>query len=146
MNYPLLANAVLIVHVAFVVFVVITVPLILLGGARNWAWVRLPWLRVTHVAGIGLVVAQAWAGLVCPLTSLEMWLRKQGGEATYAGDFIRHWLQRLLYWDAPSWLFVTVYTVFALLVLAAWLCVPPHRACARNSTLTKHGVGAGHKK
>ena len=136
MIYPLLANAVLIVHVAFVLFIVITVPLILMGGVRNWAWVRVPWLRVTHVAGIGLVVAQAWAGLVCPLTSLEMWLRKQGGEAIYAGSFIEHWLQRLLYWDAPPWLFVTVYTGFALLVVAAWLYVPPQWERARNDTFT----------
>jgi polyferredoxin len=125
--YQLLADATLILHAAFVVVVVLMVPLILVGGVSRWAWVRVRWVRLIHLAGIGIVVAQAWAGVVCPLTILEMWLRRRADDTHYAGSFIEHWLQRLLYWEAPAWVFATVYTAFALVVLAAWLLVPPRR-------------------
>ena len=127
MSYALLADLVLVLHVLFVFFVVIAVPLILLGGVRRWRWVRLPWLRGLHLAGICVVAAQSWLGIVCPLTTLEMWLRRQGGSTTYSGNFIEFWLQKLLYWDLPAWVFVTIYTSFALLVLSTWFLVPPRR-------------------
>ena len=136
MIYPILANLVLLIHVSFVVFVVVAVPLILLGGVRGWKWVRVPWLRGLHLAGICIVAAQSWAGVICPLTTLEMWLRKQGGLVTYTGHFIEHWLQKLLYWDFPSWVFVVVYSLFALLVLSTWFLVPPRRAKDSSSVST----------
>ena len=120
-----LANAVLLIHAAFVGFVVLTVPLIYLGKALNWQWVRVYWFRIAHLAGICIVAAQAWAGVLCPLTTLEMWLRRKGRLATYDESFIEHWLQQLIYWDFPAWVFVVVYSLFALLVVATWYVVPP---------------------
>jgi hypothetical protein len=128
MIFSVLANAVLILHIAFVLFVVLAVPAIFLGALLGWGWVRLYWLRVSHLVGIGVVAAQSWFGLICPLTTLEMWLRRQGELTTYAGGFIEHWLQNLLYWEFPSWVFMAAYTVFALLVVATWYFVPPIRA------------------
>jgi hypothetical protein len=125
--YPLLANLVLLAHALFVIAVVAGLPLIIVGGARGWRWIRSPVLRWLHLGGIVIVSAQAWAGLVCPLTKLEMWLRRQGGLTGYEGGFIEYWLQKWLYWDLPSWVFVLAYTAFALLVLGAWLVFPPHR-------------------
>jgi hypothetical protein len=72
-----------------------------------------------------VVVAQAWLGVICPLTTLEMWLREKAGEATYAGSFVEHWLQDLLYYEAPPWVFVAAYSAFGLLVLATWWYFPP---------------------
>jgi hypothetical protein len=132
MVFSLLADAVLIIHAAFVAFVVLLLPGILLGGLWGWRWVRLMWLRVGHLAAIGLVTIQAWAGAICPLTTLEMWLAERGQRATYSGSFIQHWLQRLLYWDLPGWVFIAAYSGFALLVVAAWYCVPPTRAGKRG--------------
>ena len=125
MSYPLLATLVLLTHFIFVVAVISGVPLIIVGGVRGWRWVRWRGLRIVHLLGVAVVAAQAWAGVVCPLTSLEMWLRKQGGLAAYDGAFIEHWLQSLLYWDLPPWVFVLAYTAFALLVLLTWVLVPP---------------------
>ncbi|MDH3978131.1 MAG: DUF2784 domain-containing protein [Gammaproteobacteria bacterium] len=125
--YSLLANTVLVIHAAFIMFVVLTVPCIYIGKALNWRWVRLYWLRVTHVIGICMVAAQAWAGVICPLTTLEMWLRDKGGLATYADSFISHWLQRLIYWDLPAWIFVVIYSFFALLIFLTWHVVPPSK-------------------
>lgn len=123
--YVVLANITLGVHVAFVMFVVLMVPLIYLGRFMHWSWVRILWLRLCHLAGIFVVAAQAWAGMICPLTTLEMWLRRQAGERAYSGGFIEYWMAELLYWDLPWWVFVAMYSVFALLVAATWVFVPP---------------------
>lgn len=120
-----LADTVLILHVSFVAFVVVGLLLILVGGACGWSWVRNPWFRAAHLAGIGLVVVQAWLGIVCPLTTLEMWLREMGGDETYSGTFIAHWLQKLLYYQAAPWVFAVAYSVFGLAVVASWAKVRP---------------------
>ena len=125
--YAFLANITLGVHVAFVVFVVLMVPCIYLGHFLGWQWVRKLWLRICHLVGILIVAGQAWAGVICPLTTLEMWLRRQGGGEAYSGSFIEHWMRELLYWDWPAWAFVVMYTLFALLVVGTWWLVPPGR-------------------
>lgn len=71
---------------------------------------------------------QAWAGIICPLTTLEMFLREKAGEATYQGTFIAHWLHHLLFIDAPLWVFTVCYTAFALAVIAGWWFVRPDQA------------------
>lgn len=126
-SYHLLADLVMLLHAAFVCFVVAGLVLILLGGWRGWDWVRNPWLRLVHVLAIGVVVAQSWLGVLCPLTKLEMWLRGRGGDATYPGAFIAHWVEALLYYRAPAWVFAVGYTVFAVLVLVSWYAVRPRR-------------------
>jgi len=90
--------------------------------------VRHFWLRVAHLAGVCIVAAQAWAGVVCPLTTLEMRFRELGQQSTYAAGFIEYWLQTLLYWNLPAWVFIAAYSVFAVLVVAAWYVVPPTRS------------------
>lgn len=122
--YALLADAVLVLHAAFVVFVVLGLALIY-AGARRWQWVRNPWFRAAHLAAIGIVMAQSWIGMICPLTTLEQALRTWAGESTYTGGFIAHWLERLLYWQVPDWVFTMAYTLFAALVIASWLVVRP---------------------
>jgi hypothetical protein len=125
--YQLLADAVLLVHFAIVLFVIGGLVLIVGGNLRGWQWVNGMRFRLAHIAAIGVVVAQAWLGRVCPLTTLESWLRRQAGETIYQTSFIEYWVQRALYFDAPSWAFTLAYTLFGLLVLGAWWCFPPVR-------------------
>ena len=125
--YALIAELVLALHAALVVFVVGGVPLIVAGNLRGWRWVNGLWLRLLHLGAIAIVAAQAWLGVDCPLTTLEMWLRGQGGGSTYAGGFIEHWVHRVLFWEAPSWVFTLAYSLFGLAVLAAWWYFPPQR-------------------
>lgn len=127
-----LADAALMTHVAFVGFIVGGLLLVLLGGFRGWNWIRNPWFRALHLAGIGLVVLQAWLGVICPLTTLEMALRERAGGSTYGGAFVDHWLQRLLYYEAPPWIFAVCYTVFGLAVLGSWLKFRPRRFGVRS--------------
>jgi multisubunit Na+/H+ antiporter MnhB subunit len=124
-DYRILADIVLITHVAFVAFVVLGLLAILVGGACGWNWIRNPWFRAGHLAAIGVVVVQAWLGVICPLTTIELWLREHSGEPTYNGSFIAHWLQKLLYFEAPDWVFVAGYTVFGLAVIGSWLKFRP---------------------
>ncbi|HXV77999.1 MAG TPA: DUF2784 domain-containing protein [Candidatus Polarisedimenticolaceae bacterium] len=124
-HYRALADSVLALHAAFVIFVVVGLALVLVGGARGWRWVRNPWFRLAHLLAIGVVVLQAWLGVLCPLTTLEMRLRERAGDAVYRGSFIAHWLERLLYYDAPAWVFVVCYTGFGLLVAGSWWWVRP---------------------
>ena len=123
--YLLAADAILLLHVLFVAFVISGLLLISAGYFRGWAWVRNPWFRLAHILAIGVVVLQAWLGRICPLTIWEMALRKKAGDATYEGSFIGHWLQSLLYYDAPAWVFTVAYTGFGLLVVATWILVRP---------------------
>jgi hypothetical protein len=123
--YSLVADAILVTHVLFVAFVVLGLILIFVGKFQSWLWVRNPWFRVTHLLGIGVVVLQAWFGVICPLTIWEMDLRSKAGETIYEHSFIAHWLSELLYYQAPSWVFVVCYTVFGGLVLASWFLVRP---------------------
>jgi len=126
-SYQFLADLILLLHVLFVVFVVVALLLIIVGGFRQWLWIRNRWFRLAHLAGILVVVVQSWAGLLCPLTKLERWFRSQAGEVSYEGSFIQYWLERLLYYDAPWWVFVMAYTSFGLLVIITWVRFPPQK-------------------
>lgn len=123
----LLADVVLAVHVAVVLFVVGGLVMVWVGQARGWHWVHRRWFRGLHLAAIGVVVAESWLGLTCPLTTLETALRHAAGGSGYAQSFVAHWLQRLLFYDAPAWVFTLAYTVFGAAVLATWWRWPPRR-------------------
>lgn len=121
----LLADAVLILHFAVVLFVVGGLVFTIVGNFRGWRWVNGVGFRLLHLAAIGIVVAQAWLGATCPLTTFEMWLRAQAGLTTYNGSFIAYWLGRLMFYQAPEWVFTLVYSLFGLLVAATWWRFPP---------------------
>ena len=134
MTYRLLADAVLLLHFAFVVFVVGGFALILAGLARHWAWVRNRWFRLAHVLAIGIVVAQAWLGAICPLTTWENALRRRAGQDPYSETFMQHWLHKLLFYDAEPWVFTAIYTLFGAVVLLVWWLSRPHSNDRGRST------------
>jgi len=133
-SYQLLADAVLALHFAIVAFVIGGLVLIVAGNLLRWRWVNRLWFRLVHAAAIGIVVLQAWLGRVCPLTTLESWLRVQAGSPSYSQSFVEHWMHHVLYYELPSWVFALAYTMFALLVATAWWYFPP----ARDSHKHKH--------
>ncbi|MCM2253873.1 MAG: DUF2784 domain-containing protein [Ramlibacter sp.] len=127
LRYQMLADMVLALHLGVVLFVIAGLVLVVLGNLRGWPWVNHLWFRLAHLGAIGVVVAESWIGITCPLTTLEMSLRARAGASTYSGGFVEFWLQRLLYYDAPAWLFTLGYTLFGLLVAASWWYFPPNR-------------------
>ncbi len=125
--FLVLADALLVLHVLFVCFVVFGLIFIYIGYWLTWSWVRNFRFRILHLCAISIVVLQSWLGVICPLTTWEMALREKAGAAAYSGSFIQHWLQYLLYYSAPDWVFITAYTAFGGLVLASWFLVRPKR-------------------
>ena len=123
--YLAAADALLFTHFLFVVFVIVSLLLILVGRLFSWSWIRNPWFRIAHLIGIAVVVLQSWLGVICPLTIWETELRSKAGGTVYAGSFISHWLEKLLYFQAPDWVFIVCYTTFGLLVLLSWFWVRP---------------------
>lgn len=83
----LLADAVVVVHLAFIVFVV-------LGGLLVVRWHRLAWLHLpTALWGAAIELG----GFVCPLTPLEVYLRRCAGETGYSGGFVEHYVIPIIY-------------------------------------------------
>ena len=118
--YRLLADTILVVHFAFVVFVVGGFVLILIGLLARWLWVHNRIFRVTHLAAIGIVVLQAWFAQLCPLTVWENELRRRAGQSGYIETFVEHWLHEILFYEAAPWVFTTIYTCFGALVALIW--------------------------
>ncbi len=114
MIYRVLADLVLVIHLAFVLFVV-------LGGLLVPRWPRLAWL---HLPAAVWGVLIEYSGWICPLTPLENSFRVRGGEAGYSGGFIQHYIQPTLY---PSGLTrstqLVLGSVVLLLNLAAYAIV-----------------------
>lgn len=123
--YALAADTILVSHVLFVLFVVFGVVAIYVGHWLSWGWVRNFWFRILHLGAITIVVLQSWVGVFCPLTVWEMQLRERAGATTYEGSFLQYWLQTVLYYEAPAWVFILCYTLIGGLVLAGWFIVRP---------------------
>ena len=123
----LAADAIVVIHFAFVLFVLIGQLLILVGALTGWNWIRNFKFRLIHLGSILFVVAESLLGIICPLTTLEKWLRDQAGETSYEGDFIASWVHEALFFEAEPWVFTVCYTLFGLLVLLTFLFAPPRR-------------------
>lgn len=124
----LLADVVLIVHFAFVLFVGGGFAAIWIGAAARWRWVRNFWFRVAHLAAIAFVAVESLAGVWCPLTVWEDALRGTRGDMS----FIARWVRAFLFWDFPEWAFTVAYCSFAVAVVATWWWVRPERAQTRG--------------
>jgi hypothetical protein len=87
MFHLILADLVMILHVAFVIFV-------LCGGLLVLKWRWIAWLHLPAAIWGAVIEFTGW---ICPLTPLENWLREQGGKASYRSDFIAQYLLPVLY-------------------------------------------------
>jgi len=119
----MMADALLVVHFMIAAFIVGGLLLTWLGHALQWSWVRNPVFRYLHLAAIAFVAAEALLGVACPLTVWEDWLR--GG--VRAETFVGRWVERLLYYQAPAWVFTTAYVAWSLATLATLKLVPPRK-------------------
>jgi hypothetical protein len=122
--YVFLADLVVAIHLAFVVFV-------LCGGLLALRWRRLIWLHLP-AAVWGAVVE--FAGWICPLTPLEQWLRVYGGETLYNSDFVTQYVLPMLYPGNLTrdlqFLFGTIVIAFNVIVYG-WLWRMQRRETSR---------------
>ena len=119
----MMADVILVVHFGIAAFVVLGLVAVWIGAALGWAWVRNPWFRYAHLGAIAFVAAEALIGVACPLTVWEAAAR--GGMAPES--FVGEWIQRLLFYRAPPWVFTTAYVAWTLATLATLRLVPPRR-------------------
>lgn len=124
-RWRVLADAVVVIHATYVVFVVFGFAAILIGVVLGWEWVRGLCFRLSHLVAIALVCLEAVLGVMCPLTTLEDSLRARAGQARYPGDFVGYWAHRLIFYSAPPWMFTALYVAFTILVAAAFWLAPP---------------------
>lgn len=131
----MLADAILVVHFAFVLFVVGGFALIVAGGIAGWGWVRNRAFRYAHLAAIVFVATEALLGVACPLTVWEDALRRASPDAP---GFVARWVGRLLYYDLPGWVFTVAYLVFAIAVAVTLRLVPPGEGRTRKALSSAH--------
>ena len=134
MLWIILADLVAVSHAAYVVLVVAGFAAILVGSAARWRWVRNIYFRIMHLAMILLVCLEVIVGITCPLTRLESALRLRAGQTVYGRDFVGYWFDRIIFHDAPPWVFVTAYLTFGSLVLLTFWLVPV-RFVSREASL-----------
>ncbi|RPI45306.1 MAG: DUF2784 domain-containing protein [Betaproteobacteria bacterium] len=119
----LLADIVLVLHFGLALFIVLGLAAIWLGAFRNWRWVRNVRFRIAHIAAITVVALEGALGIACPLTLWEDRLRQSAGEPS----FVARWVQRLLYYDLPEWVFAVAYIAMAVATAITWVYVRPGR-------------------
>lgn len=122
----LLADLILVLHFAFICFVVLGFALIWLGYFRGWSFIRNFWFRLAHLLAMGYVAFESLTGIACPLTEWEYSLRVLGGQAgRYDGSFVSFWLHRLLFFDLSPAAFQILYAAFFLLLVLTFWKIPP---------------------
>lgn len=119
MSYRLLADIVVVVHFAFVVFVVA-------GGLLALRWPKVLWLHVPAVVYSVWIIAFS---ITCPLTPLERDLRARGGEAAYTESFIERYVEGVLY---PGDMLRQAQAAAAAIVVVSWIAVALHRRRQRG--------------
>ncbi len=117
------ADALLVLHFAIVLFIVGGLILTWAGALLGWGWIRNPWFRYLHLGAIAFVAAEALLGIACPLTIWEDMLR--GG--VRAESFVGRWVERLLYYRAPGWVFTSLYLAWTAATLVTLRLAPPRQ-------------------
>lgn len=120
---PLLADAILALHLAFVLFVAAGFVAIPAGAVLRWRWVRSRRLRLAHLGAIALVAVEASLGIACPLTVWEDALRG----AAEGESFVARLVHRVLFYDLPEGVFTAAYVGLAAAAALLWRAVPPRR-------------------
>jgi hypothetical protein len=125
MLYAIVADLIVAIHIAYVVYVVGGLVAILIGALRGRKWIRNPWFRVTHLLAILIVVMEIFLKLNCPLTTWENSARAAANQAVDGSAFMDRLLTFILIGSAPRWLINGLYFVFAVAIAATFFLAPP---------------------
>ena len=125
MFYTLVADLIVAIHIAYVIYVVGGLMAILIGGWRGRKWIRNPWFRVTHLLAILIVVVEIFLKLNCPLTTWENQARAAAQQPVDGSAFMDRLLSFILVGTAPGWVIDCLYYLFAVAIVAAFFVLPP---------------------
>ena len=120
-NLPL-AAVVLAVHLVVINFNLFGLVVVPVGAAFGWRFVRIRWWRLLHLASMVVVALQALAGQACFLT---VWQDQLSGGVGHPPPLIMTFINRLVFWPLPLWVFTVIYLLTCLYCLALWRLVPP---------------------
>jgi hypothetical protein len=127
-GYGFAADAIVVFHFCYVLFAVGGELVVLLGWLLHWRWIRNPTFRIIHLASVVVVAVEALIGVLCPLTDWEYQLRLLAGQTVEEEiPFMARLVRRVIFYDFPAWIFTLTYILFALLVAATLLLVPPRK-------------------
>ena len=118
-----LADIVLVIHFCIVMFITSGFFLIPIGYTSNWGWTSNVKFRIFHCGMMMCVTLETILGITCPLTYLENFLRR----TTQSESFIGYWIQKLIYWDLPTYVFFILYCILLGWTLLMWRVFPPKR-------------------
>ncbi len=125
MSPGVLADLIVIVHFLYLIFTVLGELLVITGGFLHWKWVKKRGVRIPHLIAVLLVAMEAFAGLLCPLTSLEYNLRKSAGQPVDESmSFAARLIHKIIFYDLPDRFFIFLYAGFGALVILTMLFVP----------------------
>ena len=125
MSYALLADLMVLAHLAYVAFVVLGQLAICAGAVSGGEWIRNARFRIAHLAAIVLVAGESLLGVVCPLTVWENRLRTLAGQEAPNRSFVSRWVHAVMFYDWPEYVFTIVYVPFAAAVALTFWFVPP---------------------
>jgi len=132
MLYAYLADLIVVIHLAYVVYVVGGLVAILIGMWRGRKWIRNPWFRVTHLLAILIVIAEIILKLNCPLTIWENSARAAAQQPVDGSAFMDRLLSFILIGSAPRWLINGLYVVFAVAIVTTFIFAPPRWKAIRE--------------
>lgn len=127
MSGTFVAGVVLALHLAVIGFNLFGLVAVPLGAWRGWSFVRARGWRLLHLASLAVVALQALLGRACFLT---IWQDDLGG-AQSQPPLIMRFVNSLIYWPLPMWVFTAVYVAVFAYVVALWFLVPPMPARGR---------------
>jgi len=117
MRPALAGELTLAVHLLVIAFNVVGLAAIPLGAWRGWAWIRVRWWRALHLASWALVAVQAALGRACILTIWQDRLEGAGPRP----PLIERWVNSVIYWPLPIWVFGAIYLALFAAVLGFWV-------------------------
>lgn len=122
----LLADAIVVVHLLVVLYMVLGLVLVLIGWPLRWRWIRNPGFRLTHLAIMGYIAFNALRGELCFLTIWESELRQAAGQRSDGEiSFVGRLFRDALYVQVPQERLDRYYLFFGALVLISIVFVRP---------------------
>lgn len=132
--YRIAADVIVVAHMSYVLVILVGLIVTWIGILLGHSWAKNFWWRMTHLTMMLIVVAESWAGIICPLTVWEQQLRDMAGQKTYSGSFIGNIVHDWLFFELPSWMFTAAYSAFGLLIVLSFILAPPRWPRRRRVT------------
>ncbi|MFC1822051.1 DUF2784 domain-containing protein [Thermodesulfobacteriota bacterium] len=125
-KYVFAADVILLMHFAFVVFVVFGFVFIWIGHYFKLKSVKNAKFRIYHILSMGFVLCESLIGTICPLTEWENEIRLQGGQSQiYETSFVKDWVHKIMFFDFSERTFTIIYIFFFALMLLTFWIIPP---------------------